>query len=75
MHELYAKAAAVRTSLEESLPKAPVAPSGLDGRDAELAAEAARDYEPSNRDLMNTMTTMLQNMVVRKLRQLKARVF
>ncbi len=65
LDELRARAAAVRASLVESVPKAPAVPADLEGREAVLAAEAAGDFEPSNGDLMNTMTIMLQNMVAR----------
>ncbi len=51
--------------MEESVPKPPAVSEDLQGREKELAEEAARDFEPSNRDLMNVITHMARNMVVR----------
>ena len=59
------RAAVVRAALEASVPRAPVIPSGIDGRKQSLAEEVARDYEPSGRDIMNVLGQIAKNMVVK----------
>ncbi len=63
--EVRARAAAVRASLEDSLPKPPAVNVELEGRERDLAEEAARDFEPSNRDILNAIKAMRENMIVR----------
>ena len=63
--EVQARAASLRAALQASAPQPPTVNPGLEGREKELAEAAAREYEPSNKDIMNAITVMQQNMVVR----------
>ena len=56
----------VRAALEAQLPRLPAVSSELVGRERELAEEAAREYEPTGRDIMAAITTMSRSMVVRE---------
>ena len=64
--ELQARALRVRAALESQLPRPPTVSSELVGREKELAEEAAREYEPTGRDIMAAITTMSRSMVVRE---------
>ena len=64
--ELQARAVRVRAALEAQLPRLPAVSSELVGRERELAEEAAREYEPTGRDIMAAITTMSRSMVVRE---------
>ena len=64
--ELKAPAVRVRKALAASLPQPPIVPQDLIGRERELAEEAARDYEPTSRDIMAAISMLSRSMVVRE---------
>ncbi len=63
--EVRARAASVRAALEASAPGPPKVDPQLKDGEKEQAEAAARDYEPSNKDIMTAITSMRQEMVVR----------
>ena len=64
--ELKARAVKVREALAANLPRPLAVSTELVGRECELAGEAARDYEPTGRDIMAAIKTLSRSMVVRK---------
>ena len=64
--ELKARAVRMREAHAASLPQPPIVPQDFVGRERELAEEAARDYEPTSRDIMAAFSTLSRSMVVRK---------
>ena len=55
MHELRARAASVRVALEASMPKPPIVPTDLEGREFAVAEDAAQSYEPSGSEILNVL--------------------
>ena len=63
--EIRQRAAIVRAALETALPKPPLVPCDLAGRELALAEEAALAYEPTGRDIMQVLEQIAKNMVVK----------
>ena len=63
--EMRHRAATVRAALEAALPKLPLVPCDLEGRELALAEEAALAYEPTGRDIMQVLGQIAKNMVVK----------
>ena len=63
--EVRGRAEALRQSLATSFPKAPEVKPELEGQEREVAEKAARSFEPSNREILNAINMMRENMVVR----------
>ena len=64
--ELKARAVRVREALAASLPQPPLVPQDFVGRKREVAEEAARDFEPTSRDIMAAISTLSSSMVFRE---------
>ena len=59
--EIRQRAATVRAALEAVLPKLPLVPCDLEGRELVLAEEAAFAYEPTGRDIMQVLSQIAKN--------------
>ena len=65
LSEVRARAEAVRASLEASMPKPPSLAPELEGAERQQAEAAVAGFEPSNRDIMDAISTLARNVVVR----------
>ena len=65
IHELSARANAVRATLTSNLLQRPAVDASLTGRERDIGLEAERDLEPTIKDVFLAISVMSKSIVVR----------